>query len=50
MEKDFVLQGATANEDKLQPGVSDTVATLARACIKIWMLTGDKQETAVNIG
>lgn len=43
MEKDMVLLGATAIEDKLQDGVSDTIAHLARANIKIWILTGDKQ-------
>ena len=50
IERGLRLHGATANEDKLQPGVGDTIATLGRAGIKIWMLTGDKQETAVNIG
>ena len=50
IECDLVLHGATANEDRLQPGVPDTIATLAEAGIRIWMLTGDKQETAVNIG
>jgi len=49
IEKDMVLVGATAIEDKLQDGVPDTIATLARAGIKIWVLTGDKQETAENI-
>ena len=50
IEKDLVLIGATAIEDKLQEGVPDTIATLADASIKIWVLTGDKQETAINIG
>lgn len=50
IERDLVLQGASANEDKLQPGVPDTIAQLAKAGIKTWMVTGDKQETAVNIG
>lgn len=49
-ESGLTLQGATANEDKLQPAVPETIANLARAGISIWMLTGDKQETAVNIG
>ena len=43
------LQGSTANEDELQDGVPDTIATLVEAGIKTWMLTGDKLETAVNI-
>lgn len=42
--------GATAIEDKLQDGVPQTIANLAIAGIKIWVLTGDKQETAINIG
>ncbi|CAL4082603.1 unnamed protein product, partial [Meganyctiphanes norvegica] len=50
IEKDLVLVGATAIEDKLQDGVPQTIANLAIAGIKIWVLTGDKQETAINIG
>jgi len=50
IEKDLVLVGATAIEDKLQDGVAQTIANLETAGIKIWVLTGDKQETAVNIG
>ncbi|XP_042718285.1 phospholipid-transporting ATPase ID-like [Lagopus leucura] len=50
IEKDLVLLGATAIEDKLQDGVPQTIETLAKASIKIWVLTGDKQETAMNIG
>ena len=42
--------GATAIEDKLQVGVPDTIATLEHAGIKLWVLTGDKRETAVEIG
>eukprot|EP01006_Ploeotia_vitrea_P021670 TRINITY_DN54101_c0_g1_i1.p1 TRINITY_DN54101_c0_g1~~TRINITY_DN54101_c0_g1_i1.p1 ORF type:complete len:1157 (+),score=117.86 TRINITY_DN54101_c0_g1_i1:36-3506(+) len=45
---DFV--GATAIEDKLQDGVPETIERLRTAGVKIWMLTGDKQETAINIG
>lgn len=37
------LLGATAIEDKLQDGVPQTIETLAKANIKIWVLTGDKQ-------
>ncbi|XP_077593594.1 phospholipid-transporting ATPase ID-like isoform X2 [Stigmatopora nigra] len=50
MEKDMLLLGATAVEDKLQDGVPQTIEQLAKANIKIWVLTGDKQETAENIG
>ncbi|KAK3719884.1 hypothetical protein RRG08_040183 [Elysia crispata] len=50
IEKDFVLLGATAIEDRLQDGVPETIDKLAKADIKIWVLTGDKQETAINIG
>ncbi|RXM92006.1 Phospholipid-transporting ATPase IB [Acipenser ruthenus] len=49
IEKDLLLLGATAIEDRLQSGVPETIATLMRADIKIWILTGDKQETAINI-
>nr|XP_018486765.1 PREDICTED: probable phospholipid-transporting ATPase 12 [Raphanus sativus] len=50
IEKDLVLLGATAVEDKLQNGVPDCIDKLAQAGIKIWVLTGDKMETAINIG
>ncbi|KAF2126062.1 phospholipid-transporting ATPase-like protein [Dothidotthia symphoricarpi CBS 119687] len=50
IEHDLTLLGATAIEDKLQDGVPDTIATLQSAGIKIWVLTGDRQETAINIG
>ncbi|XP_011471529.1 phospholipid-transporting ATPase ID isoform X1 [Oryzias latipes] len=50
IEKDMTLLGATAVEDKLQDGVPQTIEQLAKADIKIWVLTGDKQETAENIG
>ncbi|KAM8744213.1 phospholipid-transporting ATPase ID [Acanthopagrus schlegelii] len=50
IEKDLMLLGATAVEDKLQDGVPQTIEQLAKADIKIWVLTGDKQETAENIG
>ncbi|KAI4817148.1 hypothetical protein KUCAC02_009427 [Chaenocephalus aceratus] len=50
IESNLMLIGATAIEDKLQDGVPETIAKLARADIKIWVLTGDKKETAENIG
>ncbi|XP_043846327.1 phospholipid-transporting ATPase IK [Dromiciops gliroides] len=50
MEKDLRLLGATAIEDKLQDGVPDAIHLLKKGNIKVWVLTGDKQETAVNIG
>ena len=50
LETGLTLQGATANEDKLQEQVPETIARLAEAGIKVFMLTGDKQETAVNVG
>ncbi|KAL0935954.1 p-type ATPase [Colletotrichum truncatum] len=49
IEQSFNLVGASAIEDKLQEGVPETVDKLRRANIKIWMLTGDKRETAINI-
>ena len=66
IERDLQLLGATAIEDKLQDGVPDAIHTLQQAGIKvrialidssdgahvdqIWVLTGDRQETAINIG
>ncbi|ODV88143.1 hypothetical protein CANARDRAFT_192996 [[Candida] arabinofermentans NRRL YB-2248] len=50
IEKDLFLLGATAIEDKLQDGVPETIHILQEAGIKIWVLTGDRQETAINIG
>eukprot|EP00879_Flechtneria_rotunda_P018151 GHRR01019038.1.p1 GENE.GHRR01019038.1~~GHRR01019038.1.p1 ORF type:complete len:996 (+),score=380.83 GHRR01019038.1:1183-4170(+) len=50
LERGLMLLGATAVEDKLQEGVPEAIATLAAAGIKVWVLTGDKMETAVSIG
>ncbi|XP_048228704.1 putative phospholipid-transporting ATPase 9 [Ricinus communis] len=50
MERNLILLGATAVEDKLQEGVPECIDKLAQAGIKIWVLTGDKLETAINIG
>ncbi|KAI0123941.1 phospholipid-translocating P-type ATPase [Xylariales sp. AK1849] len=49
IEQELDLAGATAIEDKLQVGVPETIDNLRRANIKVWMLTGDKRETAINI-
>jgi magnesium-transporting ATPase (P-type) len=49
-EQDLHVLGATAIEDRLQDGVPGTIKDLARAGIKTWVLTGDKVETAINIG
>ncbi|XP_006906543.1 probable phospholipid-transporting ATPase VB [Pteropus alecto] len=49
LENQLTLLGATGIEDRLQEGVPDTVAALREAGIQLWVLTGDKQETAVNI-
>uniref|UniRef100_A0A665WIW5 Phospholipid-transporting ATPase n=1 Tax=Echeneis naucrates TaxID=173247 RepID=A0A665WIW5_ECHNA len=48
----YILQllGVTGIEDRLQEGVPETIAVLQQAGIKVWILTGDKKETAVNIG
>jgi magnesium-transporting ATPase (P-type) len=69
IEKNLIILGATAIEDKLQEvfffslkfviyyllnfgnkGVADTITMLRKADIKVWVLTGDKIETAINIG
>ncbi|XP_020846231.1 phospholipid-transporting ATPase VD isoform X2 [Phascolarctos cinereus] len=49
LETKLTLLGATGIEDRLQEGVPEAIEALQKAGIKIWMLTGDKQETAVNI-
>ena len=50
LEQDFELVGTTAIEDKLQDDVGDTLEFIKAAGIKVWVLTGDKIETAINIG
>ncbi|KAL7602777.1 hypothetical protein Lser_V15G15755 [Lactuca serriola] len=45
-----MLLGAVAVDDKLQDGVAECIAKLAQVGLKIWLLTGDKKETVVNIG
>lgn len=50
LEQNLDMTGATAIEDKLQVGVPETIDKLRRAGIRLWMLTGDKRETAINIG
>ena len=50
VETNFMLLGCTAVEDKLQDNVPKVIADLIEANIKVWMLTGDKLETAENIG
>ena len=50
IEKDYELLGATAIEDKLQEDVDKTIHSMKKAGIKVWVLTGDKTETAINIG
>lgn len=50
LEQNLEILGATAIEDKLQDGVPDTIVKIRAAGIKLWVLTGDKLETARNIG
>ena len=49
IERDYSLLGATAVEDKLQDGVKETLVNMGIAGISVWILTGDKKETAINI-
>ena len=49
LEKDLELLGVTGVEDKLQEDVRMTLELLRNAGVKIWMLTGDKIETATCI-
>ncbi|WOG96117.1 hypothetical protein DCAR_0415448 [Daucus carota subsp. sativus] len=50
IECNLNLLGATGIEDKLQEGVPETIESLREAGIKVWVLTGDKQDTAISIG
>jgi len=50
IEKNLILLGSTAIEDKLQDGVPEAIVMLKEMGIKLWVLTGDKVETAINIG
>jgi len=50
LENNYELIGATAIEDQLQDEVGETIETIKKAGINFWMLTGDKLETAINIG
>ncbi|KAF9524901.1 phospholipid-transporting ATPase 1 [Crepidotus variabilis] len=50
MEHSLIILGATALEDKLQEGVPEAIEMLHRAGIKLWILTGDKLQTAIEIG
>lgn len=49
IESNLILVGSTAIEDKLQDDVANTLDTIRKAGIKVWVLTGDKKETAINI-
>ncbi|KAG0450486.1 hypothetical protein HPP92_026715 [Vanilla planifolia] len=50
IESNLNILGATGIEDKLQQGVPEAIDSLRQAGIKVWVLTGDKQETAISIG
>lgn len=50
VEKNLAILGASGIEDKLQEGVPEAIESLRVAGIKVWVLTGDKQETAISIG
>ncbi|XP_051508144.1 phospholipid-transporting ATPase VD-like isoform X1 [Myxocyprinus asiaticus] len=49
LETNLTLLGATGIVDRLQEEVPETIEALQEAGIKVWVLTGDKQETAINI-
>ncbi|KAF3633617.1 Phospholipid-transporting ATPase 1 [Capsicum annuum] len=50
IECNLTLLGASAIEDRLQEGVPEAIESLRQAGMKVWVLTGDKQETAISIG
>uniref|UniRef100_A0A8C1FSJ2 Phospholipid-transporting ATPase n=1 Tax=Cyprinus carpio carpio TaxID=630221 RepID=A0A8C1FSJ2_CYPCA len=49
LETNLTLLGASGIVDRLQEEVPETIEALQEAGIKVWVLTGDKQETAINI-
>uniref|UniRef100_A0A671XBI4 Phospholipid-transporting ATPase n=1 Tax=Sparus aurata TaxID=8175 RepID=A0A671XBI4_SPAAU len=49
LETNLTLLGTTGILDRLQEEVPETIEALQRAGIKVWVLTGDKKETAINI-
>ena len=49
IEKNLDINGALAVEDRLQDFVPETIDILKKANINIWVLTGDKKETAIEI-
>src|SRR5690606_28439877 len=49
IEKDLKILGCTAIEDRLQEGVPEAIDYLLKAGLQVWVLTGDKTETAINI-
>ena len=50
IEQEMELIGSTAIEDKLQEDVAETISAFKETGIKVWVLTGDKVQTAINIG
>jgi magnesium-transporting ATPase (P-type) len=50
IETEMTLVGSTAIEDRLQDEVAQTIQFMKKVGIKVWVLTGDKIETAMNIG
>lgn len=50
LERNFEIVGTTAIEDKLQEDVDKAIFAMKKAGIRVWVLTGDKVETAINIG
>eukprot|EP01064_Diplonema_japonicum_P002902 TRINITY_DN11886_c0_g1_i1.p1 TRINITY_DN11886_c0_g1~~TRINITY_DN11886_c0_g1_i1.p1 ORF type:complete len:1304 (+),score=247.98 TRINITY_DN11886_c0_g1_i1:566-3913(+) len=50
IEHDLEMIGIAAYEDKLQDGVPDTIKFLTDSGVVVWMLTGDKLETGIEIG
>lgn len=49
LESELQLTGVSAQDDQLQEGVTDTIDILRQANIRIWVLTGDKQETTEEV-
>ena len=49
MENNFNILGSTAIEDELQDDVDVIINSMIKTGMRVWMLTGDKLDTAKNI-
>uniref|UniRef100_K3WUP7 Phospholipid-transporting ATPase n=1 Tax=Globisporangium ultimum (strain ATCC 200006 / CBS 805.95 / DAOM BR144) TaxID=431595 RepID=K3WUP7_GLOUD len=49
LEQELMFVGVSGIEDKIQEGAPETLEKFRAAGIKVWMLTGDRPDTATNV-